>query len=378
MDLEKVIKNLFDSLAFKLETSPANSLTEEFLSAAGRFDKFFVFLFFLIFFIFRKLHLKKKDPNIENILEKMSTFGLELDHIDKHLLKTGDRYQIYFFLDILNVLVDSIFQAKQSRIEKNLKKKMEKQPGSSAETSGGEEISKILEYARKTYGRVQSFRKEKIDLSPIKPQTFHQPSQNPLVESSDFDTVDNKENSESSLGNQDPQIKKNKIRTKKSKPDSGLRSSVSKTALNESEHEINVKIPTSDTTDVVVKVKPLDNRNLKNKRIHVRINQKLTPERPPESKKVLYGRKSLISHHLRKTRPPLFSRKLATPKADRKQLLKNVIDFVEEARREEAIAESSKPVPVNKERFASLQSQKIIREKRTKTAQLRKLVKRIN
>ena len=78
----------------------------------------------------------------------MSTFGLELDHIDKHLLKTGDRYQIYFFLDILNVLIDSIFQAKQSRIEKNLKKKMEKQPGSSAETSGGEEISKILEYAR--------------------------------------------------------------------------------------------------------------------------------------------------------------------------------------------------------------------------------------
>jgi len=366
MDLEKVIKNLFDSLAFKLETSPSDSLTQEFLSAAGR-----------------KLHLKKKEPSIENILEKMSTFGLELDHIDKHLLTTGDRYQIYFFLDLLNVLIDSIFQAKQSRIEKSLKKKLEKQPGSSAETSsGGEEISKILDYARKTYGRVQTFRKEfaseKIDLSPIKPQTFHQPSQNPLADSSDSDTVDNKENSESSVGYRDLQSKKHKIRTKKSKPESGLGSSVTKTALNESEHEINVKIPTSDTTDVVVKVKPLDNRNLKNKRIHVRINQKLTPERPPESKKVVYGRKSIISHHLRKTRPPLFSRKLATPKADRKQLLKNVIDFVEEARREEAAAESSKPVAVNKERLASLQSQKILREKRTKTAQLRKLIKRIN
>ena len=44
MDLEKVIKNLFDSLAFKLETSPSNSLTQEFLSAVGRLDKFFMYL----------------------------------------------------------------------------------------------------------------------------------------------------------------------------------------------------------------------------------------------------------------------------------------------------------------------------------------------
>ena len=36
MDLEKVIKNLFDSLAFKLGTSPSESLNQEFLSAAGR------------------------------------------------------------------------------------------------------------------------------------------------------------------------------------------------------------------------------------------------------------------------------------------------------------------------------------------------------
>ena len=45
MDLEKVIKNLFDSLAFKLETSPSDSLTQEFLSAAGRFDNFIIYLF---------------------------------------------------------------------------------------------------------------------------------------------------------------------------------------------------------------------------------------------------------------------------------------------------------------------------------------------
>ena len=52
MDLEKVIKNLFDSLAFKLETSPSNSLTEEFLSAAGRFDNFIVIYLYCILILF--------------------------------------------------------------------------------------------------------------------------------------------------------------------------------------------------------------------------------------------------------------------------------------------------------------------------------------
>jgi len=355
MDLEKVVKNLFDSLSFKLETSPSDSLTEEFLSATGR-----------------KLHMKKKDPSLEDILEKLSTFGLELDHIDTELLKKGDHYQVYFFLDILNVLLDSIFQAKQSRKESNLKKKLEKQ-GSSSETSGGEEISKILDYARKTYGRVHSLRKDfdKENISLIKPQTL--PAPVPRSPVSDLDTVDNKENFESSGTNESLQRQKNKIKMKKTKS-----CAVSGTAMNESEHEINVRIPTSDTTDVVVKVKPLDNRNLKNKRIHVRINQKLTPERPPQSKRILYDRKSVIGHHLRKTRPPMFSRKMTTPKPDRKQLLRNVIDFVEEARRDEAKAGSSKTEVVNKERLASLQAQKLIRDGRTKTAQLRKLVKRIN
>ena len=51
MDLEKVIKNLFDSLAFKLETSPSNSLTQEFLSAVGRLDKFFMYLLISDFFL---------------------------------------------------------------------------------------------------------------------------------------------------------------------------------------------------------------------------------------------------------------------------------------------------------------------------------------
>ena len=50
MDLEKVIKNLFDSLAFKLETSPSDSLTEEFLSAAGRFDNFILFFISLNYY----------------------------------------------------------------------------------------------------------------------------------------------------------------------------------------------------------------------------------------------------------------------------------------------------------------------------------------
>ena len=152
-----------------------------------------------------------------------------------------------------------------------------------------------------------------------------------------------------------------------------------KTAINESEHEINVKIPTSDTTDVMVKVKPLDNTNLKNKRIHVRINKAVTPDRVTSANKIVYGRKSLIGHHLRKTRPPMFSQKIATPRLDKKQLLRRVVEFAEEARREEMLENVQVPQSTSsKELETKLKCQKLIRDKRTNAAQLRKLVKRIN
>ena len=67
--------------------------------------------------------MKNKDPSIKEILDIVSKFGLDLDHIVVKDVESGDPYQVYFFLDILNVLLDSIFQVKQKRMEASLKKK---------------------------------------------------------------------------------------------------------------------------------------------------------------------------------------------------------------------------------------------------------------
>merc|ERR1711909_191792 len=142
-------------------------------------------------------------------------------------------------------------------------------------------------------------------------------------------------------------------------------------STNASEQEINVKIPTSEDTDVVVKVKPLDNVNLQNKRIHIRVNQKKTPESTKKSKKIVYGTKSVISHHLRKSRPPMFSKKLATPKLGKKQVIERVIAFTKQAKQDENAPPTR---PVNRDLLAKLECQRLIREKRTKNAQLKKLL----
>ena len=331
-----------------------------------------------IYIDFRKLHMKNKDPSIKEILDIVSKFGLDLDHIVVRDVESGDPYQVYFFLDILNVLLDSIFQVKQKRMEASLKKKSTND--TNINSSGGEEITKILDCARKTFGRVHSIRgdvdKENINFKAnIKPQKMPAP-----FNSIDKDSFSFGSSSDSVDNIQKPLPPRVRAKSKKKKGLSQKKkdASATKTAINESEHEINVKIPTSDTTDVMVKVKPLDNTNLKNKRIHVRINKAVTPERVT-SNKVVYGRKSLIGHHLRKTRPPMFSQKMATPKLDKKQLLRRVVEFAEEAKREELLenVHVSKSTS-NKELEARLKCQKLIREKRTNAAQLRKLVKRIN
>lgn len=362
MEVEKVIKHLYESLSFKLDIGPQNSLSKEFLSGVAR-----------------KLHMKNKNPTIRDILGVVSKFGLELDHIIVKDVESGDPYQVYFFLDILNVLLDSIFQVKQKRLEASLKKKSNND--TNFNSSGGEEITKILDCARKTFGRVHSIRgdvnKENINFEAnIKPQKLPAPFPSP-----DKDSIFSGSSSVDSIDNvQKPQPPRFRTKSKRQKGmTSKKESSSTKTAINESEHEINVKIPTSDTTEVMVKVKPLDNTNLKNKRIHVRINKSGTPDRLPSSNKIVYGRKSLIGHHLRKTRPPMFSQKIATPRLDKKQLLKRVVEFAEEAKREEMLenVHVSKSTS-NKELEAKLKCQKLIRDKRTNAAQLRKLVKRIH
>jgi len=375
MDLDKIIQNLLSSLSFKLEIEKPIGISQHFLKGLAR-----------------KLHVKTPGcPSIEAVLEKMKTFGLELDHIDIVKLKDGEQYHLYFFLDVVNVLLDSIFQVKQNRIDKIMKKNFEKEmfTESAAGTSGGEEVSKILDDARKKYGRIQSFRQnlDKENISMIKPQKLprvepqklintksiadhehyvvkNKPSDRKDEDSYDHDSVDHYQKKYF------PKPKKRKVVDPKSIHKSPLKEKA-RPAENVSEQEVNVKIPTSDNTDVLIRVKALDNVNLKNKRIHVRVNQKKTPESSKKSKKIVYGSKSVISHHLRKTRPPMFSKKLATPKLDKKQVIERVIEFAKQARRDEEL--ESVP-PVNQELVAKLECQRIVREKRTKNAQLKKLM----
>jgi len=376
MDLEKIIHNLLTSLAFKLGIEKQDGISNIFLQALAR-----------------KLHVKTTGyPSIESILERMKTFGLELDHIDIEKLKAGEQYHLYFFLDVVNVLLDSIFQVKQNRIDKMMKANFEKeiQAESVEGTSGGEEVSKILDDARKKYGKIQSFRQlvDKENISLIKPQNL------PVLNSKKLDVKDDygkyvvKSKEEDSEYNDDvdhlkrkyfPKPKKRRVAdlhkaSRKSPVKVNESTELESINTNTSEQEINVKIPTSEDTDVVVKVKPLDNVNLQNKRIHIRVNQKKTPESTKKSKKIVYGTKSVISHHLRKSRPPMFSKKTATPKLGKKQVIERVIALTKQAKRDEELENAPPTRPINKDLLAKLECQRIVREKRTKNAQLKKLM----
>merc|ERR1712243_185066 len=185
-------------------------------------------------------------------------------------------------------------------------------------TSGGEEVSKILDDARKKYGKIQSFRQlvDKENISLIKPQNLPVLNSKKLGVENDYGKYVVKSKEEDSEDHDDvdhlkkkyfPKHKKRRVADlHKANRKSPVRvnESTELKSTNTSEQEIDVKIPTSEDTDVVVKVKPLDNVNLQNKRIHIRVNQKKTPESTKKSKKIVYGTKSVISHHLRKSRPP--------------------------------------------------------------------------
>jgi len=375
MDLEKIIHNLLTSLAFKLGIEKQDGISQIFLQALAR-----------------KLHVKTTGcPSIEQILERMKTFGLELDHIDIEKLKAGEQYHLYFFLDVVNVLLDSIFQVKQNRIDKMMKAKFEKdiQAESVEGTSGGEEVSKILDDARRKYGKIQSFRQltDKENINLINPKILPDLNSQKLNVKNDYNeyVIKSKQDEDSEDHDDVDNLKKKYFpKPKKRRVADALKASRKSSvkeneateleSTNASEQEINVKIPTSEDTDVVVKVKPLDNVNLQNKRIHIRVNQKKTPESTKKSKKIVYGTKSVISHHLRKSRPPMFSKKLATPKLGKKQVIERVIAFTKQAKQDEDLENAPPTRPINRDLLAKLECQRLIREKRTKNAQLKKLM----
>jgi len=365
MDLGKINQNLLTSLSFKLNIERQSELSHRFLQALAR-----------------KLHVKYiENPTLESILTKIGAFGLELDHIDIDKLRNGEQYHIYFFLDVVNVLLDSIFQVKQNRIDKIMREKLEQElkDESTVCTSGGEEVSKILENASKKFSRFQRLNNmldnpQKFPSNTKVSETHLLNNSNPKQQAESGSEVEDSSNNDSGdrYESMIPEAKKSKIKHP-------IKTNADNLPLQDRKsendgHEINVKIPTSDETDLVIKVKPLDTNVINNKRIHLRINQKLTPDRSSKSNRIVYGSKSVISHHLRKSRPPLFSKKVATPKLDKKQILQNVVDFAKQAKRDEVKENEPTSRYVNSELLTKLKCQRIIREKRTKNAQLKKLM----
>ena len=284
-------------------------------------------------------------------------------------------------------------------------------------SSGAEEVSKILEEARTKYGRITtSFKSglDAVDISSVPaPQTKkkqtseiyaskskppqHIPRERDELElgnsgSTDNDGKDTTDFKDVPIGTlktkAQPRPKRRKLSREAAmkirQAKANIKEDVDNNEEEEEDHEINVNIPISDTTDVRIKVKPLDNRELKSQRIHVRVNQKRTPviKSKSRSRHIVYGSKNIVSHHLRKARPPLFSKKPATPKLDKKQVLERVVSEVKKKRaREEESAErnigaaenASKP----KQFDFQLEAQKLLREKRTKNAQFKKLMQKL-
>merc|ERR1712083_935206 len=103
--------------------------------------------------------------------------------------------------------------------------------------------------------------------------------------------------------------------------------------------------------------------DLRPQRIHVRVNQGSPGARGrTRSKHITYGTKNVISHHLRKTRPPLFSRKPVTPKLDRKQVIEKVVN---EVKKEEEKGGEKEEEEANKPKLDfNIRANKILREKR--------------
>lgn len=350
----------------------------------------------------------------------MGEFGLDLSHIQLERLEKGDLLHQYFLLDLGLVLVDSIDQVRANRTGSTLGR-------SALSSSGGEEVSRILEEARTKYGgitrqekvqgeairqekvnkqkKVQGFRQglDQADISFIPPHTsteklvpqvLHQLP----VDTSTSHSSETKDSTDQVVTKAQPKPKRRKLskeaarRKKEDKAkqkenildtiDAEEKEKEEAKEEEEDDHEIAVNIPISDTTDVRIKVKPLDSTDLRPQRIHVRVNQGSPGARGrSRSKHITYGTKNVISHHLRKTRPPLFSRKPVTPKLDRKQVIEKVVNEVKkerDRRKEDEKGGEKEEEEANKPKLDfNIRANKILREKRTKNAQFRKMMAKL-
>lgn len=363
VELQRVVTGLLKSLSHRLCLPIQEGLTGALITSLAR-----------------KIGLKTVEPvTFPALLTRMKEFGLDLDHIEVDRLGDGDLLHRYFVLDLANVLLDSIDQVKKARATKIFESRI----NDAVASSGGEEVSRILEQARAKYGKIRSITQGfndrgppvdmALDISPIHRQDGKKSDS--VSNSSEMkDTTDHILDLETKAP---PKPKRRKMSKdlKKSKTEKSIEKenvSVEDPDEDENDEEVNVNIPVSDTTDVMIKVKPLDDRNDKNQRIHVRINRKSSTEtEKSKSKHIVYGSKGVVSHHLRKTRPPMFSRRQTTPRLDRKQVIERVFNEVKKQREKDG---DKKKTEKSDEIDFNIKAQKLLNEKRTRNAQFKKLI----
>jgi len=424
MNLEQVNSHLLKQICVRLNLPPHSEINSSFCEGVCRKLKF--------------------SPQSEictpaDLVTGLSKLGLDLSHVNIDKVLSRDELHTYLLLDILSVLIDSKSPSTKQNLQKLIEKNgqqihpqgftLEDTPNlpniaprsfslkgknlpkvvprafsfeedKGGTTSGGEEVSKILQEAERKYGQVKSFRKNtnKEKLSPIGSapvvdtnkwgkENLNLSSIEPKKYDENKDYRKNESTGKTKLNAFERKTRKtvDKSQLKKSQTDVKGTGENSENTLEvdgvgsfdtvlEASDDVTIKIPQEGGEDVVVKVKSLEGKSLKNRRIHVRVHE----ESAQTPKRMKYGRKAVLAHHLRKNRSPMFSNKPKPIPPTKKEVMEKVAEELRKKRKNEEIEEENlrvaKKIRDTKTSVqCKLSTQRLIRENRTRTAQLRKL-----
>jgi len=389
MDLESInvgiLRSLCKTLKIKTEKTVSSSLIENVCSrlSDGKF----------------------KSGKLEDLFKILTNLGLDLSHIKINKVESRDEIHTYLLLDFLNLLFEALLSDNPVAFNsfiKSCERTIEDEVGGGT-TSGAEEVDRILEAARKKYGKIRSFRekivKEDISIISKVPPPYKQTNDISEVDhhakfgkvwTKSVDDASSNVNRKPEVANvitRKPEVvnastemSSQSLNSFSSKSKSSSRSNYSSTLDDGSlrkrkrkhkevdENEVNIRIPLEDAS-INVKVKSSDGKSLGNRRIHVRLRQEASPVR---SKRIVYGTKSVLFHHHRKNRPPVFSKPPPAPVLEDDQVLEKAVQKIKKRRREEVVKgeEQSK---TSRQDNVKLATQKYLRELRTRNGQLKKL-----
>jgi len=378
--------------------------------------------------------------DLDSLIQSFQSLGINISHINVTKVKEGDELHTYLLLDFLNVLFEALladnpdefnqlllsYRAEAKKIAKHSRHSRKsgagfgttnsKAGGNGGTTSGAEEVERILQEARRKYGKISSLKKNvEANISMIKkiPADFSQvdnaPKYSPYkltkasistassIETSSFRSRISSSSKTSSKSSVNLEISKSKKSAKSSEKSGKMpeklssrksgqlkrsKENVSSTAaaevLDTTENEVNIRIPL-DEASINVKVKSLDGKSLGNRRVHVRLQEESSPSPPPKKPKIQYGTKSVLYHHHRKTRPPMFSKKPEPLPLTDNQALDAAVKIIKKRKHEEILAEEGSKKPSIKRQKPStnsnvdLQTQKYLRDIRTRNGKLRKI-----